>query len=333
MKARTKRKIAYGMPIVLALAISVGCLLFAYWYASNASEERTADIQMVYQVKTNVVTDVVETEIINEVGEVVTEGFDTNLLRIVDFDSLTSINSAATRWIYVPGTGIDSYVMQESTVGVYAYSNADIYGNYTAGGSYLVPADVTDSNGEVVTDDRLLILGHRMSGFSGEWMFSHLPNRWGTISGAQEYPYIYLYYEDRAERWAIWAVADAWATDMIYYMPYSLGTDTYQELIDHVVSLSRYETMETPDSETPLLMLSTCNRDTGSADLRFVVACVPSAVYYYDTSTYVEYDDAVDFGIWLDSTAIEVEEEEDAEEDFEGTVEIEYLDEVETDGE
>ena len=212
------------------------------------------------------------------------DGIDKNLLRRIDFTTLQQENNEVSRWLYVPDTAIDDVVMQESVVGQYAYDKRDMYHTYNRSGSYLIPATPLNEYGESSVDAHTLILGHRMNSSNGEWQFSHVPSRWGTYDGSINYPYIYVYYPDRAERWRVWAAADTFGNDMMYQTPYRLGSDIYGTLLDHIEAQAHYTTMDKPNRETKTLILSTCH-NFHLDDGRFYVASVPDMTYYYDTKT------------------------------------------------
>lgn len=286
---RLKSALRMGVVSLIVLAFGVG----TGWYLWQDAQRMDANAEETQTVAEQVV----------KAPDAPTEGMDENLLRRIDFNALQAINKDATRWMYVPNTAIDSQVMQEQTVGHYEYDLKGIYRRYNGCGTFLVPAAVRDSAGNAIDDAHMLLLGHRMNNYNGEWQFSNLPTRWGAIDGANAYPYVYIYYPDHAERWRVWAGVDAWASDMIYDMPYELGSDDYQKLIDHVASIARYQTVSAPDKDTRTLMLSTCNRPDGGALMRFVLACVPDAEYIYDSQTYVDMSDAHAEAQWKEANA------------------------------
>ena len=284
MMYREKRaeRIRTAVRIGAVLVVLAICVAGTWLYMAQDRQQMDDSTHEVEQVAADVV----------EEPEEPVEGFDENLLRRIDFASLQAINADATRWMYVPGTAIDSYVLQEQTVGHYEYDLKSIYRRYNGCGSFLVPAPVRDDEGNAYDDAHTLILGHRMNSYNGEWQFSNLPTRWGTLSGANEHPYVYIYYGDHSERWRVWAGVDAWESDIIYDIPYTLGSDKYQGLLDHIASIARYQAVSEPDAETRTLVLSTCNRPNGGALMRFALVLVPDAEYYYDSQTYVDCSDA-----------------------------------------
>lgn len=287
-----KERIKAGVRIGAVLLVIAVCAVGTWMYLSHDKAQMEDNADDIIEVAEQVVEEPEPTE-----------GFDENLLRRIDFASLQAINGDATRWMYVPGTAIDSYVMQEQTVGHYEYDLKSIYRRYNGCGSFLVPAPVRDSEGNAIDDAHTLLLGHRMNNYNGEWQFSNLPTRWGSIEGANEHPYVYLYYGDHSERWRVWAAVDAWDSDMIYDMPYEIGSEKYQSLLDHIASTARYQAVSAPDNETRTLVLSTCNRPNGGALMRFALVLVPDASYYYDSGEYVDASDAHAEEVWKEANA------------------------------
>lgn len=282
MSEKTRERIGTWVRVGLALVIASvtvgGCL----WYLAENSAERSEAVEQVAEVATDVSAKEPEP----------VEAMDANLLRRIDFASLQSVNTDATRWMSVPGTAIDSYVLQEQQVGRYRYDLTNIYGRYNGSGSFLVPAATRDDAGNLPDDAHTLILGHRMNSYNGEWQFSELPTRWASAEGASAHPYVYIYHGDRAERWRVWAGMDAYASDEIYDIPYELGSEDYGEMLGHVRSSARYLVGDAPDKDTRTLFLSTCNRPNGGALMRFALVLVPDATYFYDTGEYVDMSDA-----------------------------------------
>lgn len=194
---------------------------------------------------------------------------DPNLLRRVDFDALQEINADCERWVYLPDTNIDYYVMQEQEVGEYYYLWRDIYKHKSKWGSILtakIPLDMDDAH--------LLIFGHRMKdrgvAFSG--LLAFMDEEYG-----REHTSVYLYYPDHSERWSLWSAAKIRETDMMYQIPYTLGSDEYQVLLDHIAEVAAYQLTEQPDRDTRTVVLTTCN-GTG---YRWCLTFVPDETYYY----------------------------------------------------
>ena len=211
------------------------------------------------------------------------EEIDLNLLREVDFDELLSINSQATRWIYIPDTNIDYYVMQEKKVGTYKYLWLDINGKRNHMGSCLTPAIPGDEE-----DAHLLIFGHNLR-YSASLMLSDLI-KYRDADYFDTRPYVYLYHPGYSERYKVYAICDLTGTDMVYEVPYLLGSEDYATLLTHMadhVKQSRPELAPTEWDRT--LMLSSCNRVI-HRNGRNVLVCVPDLRYDYETKTLTHYE-------------------------------------------
>ena len=282
---------------------AIGVIGAGSWYIYQDYGKHEADTKVTDELIKTVVKEPEKTEPTGPVGY--QSVMDENLLRQIDFGMLTSKNEDATRWMYVPGTAINAAVMQERTVNQYYYNLRGFNKSYNGSGSFLVPAMPKDSDGNLADDAHTLILGHRMNSYNGEWQFSNLPTRWGAAGGAAKYPYVYIYYGDRAERWRVWAGLDVWRSDMLYDIPYEVGSEDYENLISHMQELARYELTAAPDKDTRTLILSTCNRPNGGASIRFALACVPDATYYYDTQTYVDMGDSKAYQKWVEANTTE----------------------------
>ncbi len=195
---------------------------------------------------------------------------DPNLLRQVDFDNLRSVNSDVRSWVYIPETNVDYYVMQEQTLGVYYYLWRDISKNSSTWGSILTPKIPLDAD-----DAHTLIFGHRMKNTSQA--FSSL-SKYRDTEYAEQHKYVYQYFPDHAERWEVYAALNIQPADTVYEMPFELGSDDYQGMLDHVSDVAIWaKDGIKPDANTRTTMLSTCHDN----DTRFVVVCVPDLVYYY----------------------------------------------------
>ena len=197
------------------------------------------------------------------------------LQRRIDFASLMAINSDADSWLWIPDTNVDYYVMHEQKTDVYEYLWKDIYHEQNGTGSLLrvhVPADQDDAH--------LLIFGHRMS--RRDLMFSNLTD-WRDEEFAKSHQYVMMYYPDHSECWKVWTACNVQATSDIYKVPFELGSEKYQAMLDETARLGFYQLFSQPDNNTRTLYLSTCDKSMGNQDTRFIVVCVPDIFYYYDT--------------------------------------------------
>lgn len=260
------------LPMVLLVVLSAitACGIYIYLETKDIEE----DVAVVENVKQQVVLEPLILPVDTILAESKPVQTDQNLLRRIDFTELQSINTDATRWVYIPDTNIDYYVMQEQTVGEYYYLWRDIHKKQSSWGSILTPKEPMN-----MEDAHLLLFGHHMR--DKTVAFSSL-NLYNDQSYGEGHPYVYLYYPDRSERWKLWAVCNSNSSDMIYEIPYTLGSDAYQSLIHNIDSIKTYGLGEVPDNTTQTLVLSTCRGSQGGSPLRFYIVCVLDDVYYYE---------------------------------------------------
>lgn len=207
---------------------------------------------------------------------------DENLLRIIDFHELSTINSDVYGWIYLPNTNVDYYIMQEQNPDEVYYLWRNIYKKKNSYGSVLTPA--LPDLGYDYMDMHLLIFGHHLKNKSQG--FSNL-KKFKDKSYASEHKYAYLYYPDRSERWTIWTAVYGLSTNMVYNIPYEEGSDSYQELLDDLSKKGYYSLSDKPDINEKTLVLSTCDGQSGT-EKRIYTVYILDAVYQYDTQDYLE---------------------------------------------
>ena len=237
----------------------------------------------------------------------VSEEYLARLTRRIDFKALQSINRQADRWLWVPGTNIDYYVIYEAKEGIYEYLWKDIHGNENGTGSVLTPHVPGNRD-----DAHLLLFGHHMS--RRDLMFSNLFD-WRDKSYAMANPYVMMYYPDHSECWKVWTCANVQGSSKIYKVPYDIGSKKYAKMLKYTASMGDYELVPTPDRNTRTLYLSTCDTNMGDNDTRFILVCVPDIFYYYDTQTLsrgplVEEDEGETFDISGESSVLEYDESE-----------------------
>lgn len=198
------------------------------------------------------------------------------LHRRLDFNYLHKLSPNMYCWLYMSNPYIDLPIMQEQEVGSTYYLYHDYKGAYSGNGSLLTPKIPNDFD-----DAHRLIFGHNILGTTV--MFSSLPVKFDSKSFAKEHPYVYLYYADRAERWTLWCACHTKSTDMIYNIPYTLGSDLYGDLLDHMDENKYYSIGKKPDVNTRITVLSTCTGGAGT-QTRFYLAYTLDKVRYYKNS-------------------------------------------------
>lgn len=274
---RSKKSKIVTAVLFVVLVISIACAV--YFYVRDLLPK-------------DIIIETTESDTVSQNDEEATfssgTSVDEYLLRKVNFDALTAINSDVVTWIYIPNTNIDSYVMQEPVLNEYKYNDRNIYLRYTSTGSFMIPKSPMD-----LEDAHMLILGHHMPYSSRA--FGNLVDYYGKTF--DYHPYIYMYYPDHSERWRVWTANDVKDDDMVYELPYEYNTEHYGELLTHLRNTARYVSPYEPDVNTKILCLSTCNRWSRSVLGRFIVTAVPDAYYYYDGNAefgghkYIKYSD------------------------------------------
>lgn len=201
----------------------------------------------------------------DKVGVSIDESYESNPMeREINFNALWEVNKQIYCWIYIPGTEIDYPVVQEKEMGNYYYINHDVHGNYKDSGCI-----ITDVYGD--TSAHFTILGHNMRNSS---MFGTL-RYYRTKDFYDKYPYVYLYYPDRVERWSVWSVFSTRDDDMIYDVPYEYDTKNYKDLVKHIADSQRYNTaVDNVTASRQVMTLSTCEDTDGTKRGRFVVNLV-----------------------------------------------------------
>lgn len=284
-----KKGVLSNIAVFLLGATIVTCIAVCFWLYITGVQPMQVEKEIEGIIRAGVeldksaelwaqLQDMNEDEVSPEEAEDTEQQFDQNLLRRIDFDELMGINPDATRWLYIPDTNVDYYVMQEQTPNEYAYLYKNIYNEGNWWGSILTPAIPNNQD-----DAHMLIFGHHMDG-EDAIAFSRLPYFCDKSYG-QARPYVYIYYPDHAERWRTWAAAQVSQYDDVYEVPYVIGSDKYDSLLQHIHDSAYYTLTDRPSKMTRTTILSTCN---GWGE-RFILGCVPDMAYYYpkeeDTSS------------------------------------------------
>lgn len=242
----------------------------AYFAAAYVTFTHDGLDKQVTELKESVVTDIA-TEIATESVYVPD---DENLLRQVDFAALQAVNSDITNWLYLPDTNIDYPVLQEQELHTYYYLNHDYEKNYSVNGSVFMPKEPMDAN-----DAHALLFAHNMMDKSVA--FSKLPRLYSDESYGREHPYLYRYYPDKAERWKLWCVVKSNANDSVYEIPYTIGSSSYDELLQSIDSRKLYAISDRPTRNTYTTVLSTCNSRYRGGSERFYMVYVLDEKYEY----------------------------------------------------
>lgn len=269
-KKGRKVPIVLGILAAAATAVAIGCLVYIFCENKPMNDEREQTGDLRGRV---VIDDAVGDDSLKVDKGDWSDGLD----RRIDFEYLRSVNPDVYCWLYMENPYVDLPVMQEQEVGSTYYLYHDYEGYWNVNGSLLTPKIPED-----LEDAHMLIFGHNMGTWS-QVMFSALPQKFHESSFAKGNQYIYLYYPDRAERLKLWAAVDSDFDDIVYEVPYTLGSDSYGELLDNIFDNKLYYVDSEPDKNEKTVVLSTCTGDTGS-QTRFYLAYKMDAVRYYDNS-------------------------------------------------
>lgn len=188
---------------ILIILISLGCL-FSYL----AFKEYQPIMKSVYQ-----------NDSIKEVG--VKESHNP-IDRVIDFDSLKSINPDIIGWIYIPDSSIDYPILQGETDQEYLYKNSN--GNDSVAGSITTFADTSLTKGNV------FLYGHNMA---QNHMFGEL-KKYILDDFRKEHPKFYIYTEEKNMELDVYSIFVANENDDIYRHTFEVGS------FDHMNKISMY---------------------------------------------------------------------------------------------
>ena len=290
------KKINFKVIAYILLFISLIVLMTWFWFYIYKDY---SDRKEIIANNEEIIDEIIEEPDEEVVKEAYSKDIDANMLRKVDFNKLKAKNKDVYSWLYLPKTKIDSYVMKEPRVSQFIYGNADINKRYCQSGSYLIPATPPQSDGKMNEDAHILIMGHKMNQYNGEWMFSNLDSYYKDKKTSEKKKYVYMYYSDRSERWKVWCAFHTHSGDDVYKLPYLFGDDLYKKLLKDIEKKAEFVFKNKPDADTKILCLSTCNSLSVSDLRRFVVVFTPDSVYDYKTKSYMDVSDLREYKKWL----------------------------------
>lgn len=183
----------------------------------------------------------------------------------INFDELNAINPQATRWLFVPNTSLNNYVLEESKFGYNHYLYRDIYGNKNNVGSFFVPKLKNDDNATIN------IYGHNFHDGINEVAFNSLGHIYENKESASKAKYAYIYTKEKTYKYELVMASDIMNTDVPYIdTGYQVNTDLYQEVLDHLKSHARF-TMSEMKKDARGMMLTTCSAPTDYQPERLAV--------------------------------------------------------------
>ena len=292
-KANRRNRVVFTVLIALLILILMSGLLYILWMYRQAD-----DVQEIYE---QIIDEVVEEPDEKQVSA----KFDKWLLRKVNFKKLRNINSDTKTWVFIPHTIIDYPVMQEQELNEYFYLHHNIHKSYSSLGTVFTPKEPEDMD-----DAHMLLFAHRF--FYTNAMFSHLQD-YKSKDYYEKHKYVYMYYPDHSERWSVWAATKTDENDIVYDIPYTIGSQDYKKLIDHLDSSKLYDTGVTCNEMTRIITLSTCRGNTYGGPYRFTLSCVKDCEYYYKDKRFVPHDELPKEDIVIKETPYEEYQDEDME--------------------
>lgn len=223
------------------------------------------------------------TELVDEFITETEESNDDPIYRQVDIQGLMNRNSQASRWIYVPDTSLDNYVIQESKSGKFEYLSKTIDNKYSYAGSLLVPKTPLD-----YVDARLMIFGHNITSSFTKNGLGIISKLYNNKTNATANKYIYIYEDGVTTEYEVWAAVSGKSSNSVYDIPVVPYSDEYQLILDDVAKRASYTLGDSPTSSDETLILSTCRGVSGGSS-RFYVVAKPTRRYYTHSDILYDY--------------------------------------------
>jgi len=245
MPREKRRKLISNIILIVAIAV----FLFSCYQLYTIYMEYHKGEEEYEHVIEQVITEEVET-IPNEEDENKEEE---KVVFKVDFDKLLSINSETVAWIRFDEPSRISYpVVQAKDNDKYLTTTFEKKKN--AAGALFVDAN----NMGDFTDRNTFIYGHNMKNGS---MFGQL-RKYKSADFCKQYPYFYIYTPDgKIMQYQIFAVGIVEDTAESYMKFYS-NEEEYEQYLDHIQSIARYDTGVEVTAGSQIVSLSTCTNVT-----------------------------------------------------------------------
>lgn len=186
----------------------------------------------------------------------------------VDFETLRAVNDEIYAWLYIPGTEINSPLLQSAEDDEY-YLRHNIEGARDTKGALFTQKTY---NGTDFSDPVTVIYGHNME--SGT-MFGHMQALYSGSGALETYQDLIVYLPDREMHYKVFAATPSGKLHILYYYDFSNPVQ-YQTFLDmisdtRVVGAQRNQEIEvTPEDQ--MVILSTCLK--GDSEKRYLVLAV-----------------------------------------------------------
>ena len=237
-RGRRKKKTAGQIVSNVILVIAVGVFLFSGFKLYGIfSEYRKGESEY------NSLKDIAIQTNAPEVSEEVPEEFK------VDFEKLKGINPDVVGWIRFDEPSQISYPVVKGPDND-KYLKTTFEGKRNAAGSLFMDVD----NEADFSDKNTFIYGHNMKNGS---MFGQL-RKYKTKSFCEENPYFYIYTLDgKVSTYQVFSVCIVKDISRSYVKQYS-GTEDFQDYIDYIRGISKYNVDVEVTGESQIVSLSTC---------------------------------------------------------------------------
>lgn len=181
-----------------------------------------------------------------------------------EYASVYQLNPDMAGWINIPNTILNYPVVQTPDESDY-YLHRDFYNNNSRHGTIFA-----HNHADLQTpSDIVTLYGHNMTDGS---MFASL-HKYTSKEHYDKNPYIYFdtLYEHRTYQIISVFEIDITKSDFDYHNYVDTNAFSFQNYIDNCKKLSLYDTGASAKYGDKLLALSTCDKDTSTDDLRFVI--------------------------------------------------------------
>lgn len=263
--SKEKRSPAFYIIAGLLAVLFVGIVVILYRY-KVLSDNESNDLK----VDAKIISDISDMDF----DDYTINDYDDNLLRVVNFEELLSINSNVKYWVYIPDI-IDTYVMQAPADVPGYYDSHNIYKNQTLTGCLSTPAD----NVEGLTDAHLLIQGNALNGISVYLDKKYAANRNKDTHNDK----VYIYTEDCATSYYIYSIIEDTNTSNVFTSNLMYMSDEYKDVWSNWVNKAPYTGVHVlPEytNDQSVLVLSAYPKGASSS-YRYYLVCIPYETFVY----------------------------------------------------
>lgn len=179
--------------------------------------------------------------------------------RIIDFQTLRTLNEDIVGWLYIPDSSIDYPILIGDTDS--EYLNKDVEGNWSELGSIFCFKD-TNKN---LFDANTFLFGHNMLEYQ---MFGEL-RRYFDKDFRDSHKKVYIYTETRTLELEVFSIFTCLSYDELFSNRLELGSLEYQDLLVSMENRNSLQDLEITGSikdmyNNRMFSLVTCHGDVGT---------------------------------------------------------------------